>query len=104
MKKYIWANDTPFGKRGEVFDCNKSVKIDELLAEGWIEEAGRWKPKLGEDYWVINFSLAGGVFQDTWDDGSVDSIRLERGNVFKTEKEATAAAKKVRALLLSLHE
>lgn len=105
MKKYIWAKEGPFHKKGDEIEGGPILNEKErLLAEGWIEEVGQWKPKLGEEYWAIDFDYDDGVSQDRWDDLEADRNRFEAGNYFKTDEDALAAAEKVRALLLSLHE
>lgn len=67
----------------------------------------RWTPKVGENYWFINFS--GAITKDAISlNGNhgmeFDSIMIENGNCFRTRAEAEAAAEKVRGLLLKLHE
>lgn len=62
----------------------------------------RWKPEHGRDYYYI---FANGHIGETfWADDPTDKRLFERGNCFKTKDEAEAAAKKVKALLLGLHE
>lgn len=61
----------------------------------------RWKPKYGEEYWVV---ICGAVIVSTWRSDYVDNYRWGLGNCFKTKEEAEAAAEKVKALLLSLHD
>lgn len=62
----------------------------------------RWKPKHGDTFWYV--SEIADVNGTTWLDDGIDPIFYESGNCFQTEEEAEAAAKKVKALLLSLHE
>lgn len=62
----------------------------------------RWKPECGETYYYI--ASMGVVSGYAWRDYSLDSLYYDSGNCFKTKAEAEAAAKKVKALLLSLHE
>lgn len=61
----------------------------------------RWKPGNGEHYYYFYYD--GDVDSDVWRNDLTDRQLFERGNCFKTEKEAQAAAEKVKALLLSLH-
>ena len=60
----------------------------------------RWKPKSGEEYWVV---IGGAAIISTWRSDYADNYRWGMGNCFKTKAEAESAAEKVKALLLSLH-
>ena len=62
----------------------------------------RFKPGKGERYWCV--SGAGEVNYVYWNSDGFDREYYKHGNCFKTEKKAQFAAKKVKALLLSLHE
>ena len=62
----------------------------------------RWKPENGGKYWIVN--PIANIQEIVWHNDSFDRIFYEIGNFFKTAAEAEAAAKKVKALLLSLHE
>lgn len=131
MKKYIWAKDTPFAKKGDelqiisqypitsdtayVFgiirefgdslqlDNSKTTSIKALIDTGWIEEVStRWKPDNQEDYYYVNDYVR--VVKTCWNNFYCDENRFQSNNLFKTREEAEAAAEKVKALLLSLHE
>lgn len=62
----------------------------------------RWKPEKGESYYCIFAN--GNVDRTVWRNVLTDKSLFERGNCFKTEEKAKAAAEKVKSLLLSLHE
>lgn len=62
----------------------------------------RWKPERTESYYYIKSN--GEVATELLYDDEYDYEYYERGNCFRTEAEAQAAAEKVRELLLSLHE
>lgn len=62
----------------------------------------RYKPRCTERYYYIRNK--GDVDDVLWCDDTFDHEYYEFGNCFRTKKEATNAAKKVKALLLSLHE
>lgn len=63
----------------------------------------RWKPEVGDFYYFV--STAGDILPDTFKDDYASSYsRFAHGNCFKTKEEASAAAVKVRELLLNLHE
>ncbi len=65
----------------------------------------RWKPENGERYFCVDFGYFGIVCNHCWGILPIcDSKFYEVGNVFKTKEDAEAAAEKVNALLLSLHE
>lgn len=63
----------------------------------------RWKPEYGEEYWLVNMK-GFSAYHLIWLDDLTDNKLLEFGNCFRTCEEAEAAAEKVKALLLSLHE
>lgn len=62
----------------------------------------RWKPEINEIYYYISESFT--VEVDCNKNVFTDKERIYCGNCFKTEKEAQAAVKKVKDLLLGLHE
>lgn len=63
----------------------------------------RWKPEDDQKYYFINNMLT--VSKNNYiKNYEFDDLRYQNGNCFKTEAEAQAAAAKVKALLLSLHE
>ena len=62
----------------------------------------RWKPGLNGVFWYIN---SGNKIDYTTNNGfGVDEEKIAAGNCFFTKAEAKAAAEKVKALLLSLHD
>jgi hypothetical protein len=61
----------------------------------------RWEPKRRELYYFISESLVAEV--DCNEHTFTDKERIYCANCFRTEEEAEAAAEKVKALLLSLH-
>lgn len=65
-------------------------------------EEKRWKPKVGERYWRFLGEIE--VTETFWANYHSDYASFDAGNCFKTATEAQAAAEKVKALLLSLHE
>lgn len=112
MKKYIWAKDTPFNKKGSEIEIESSkvetyvfcsASMGHLIAEGWVEEVyAHWKPDVGDEYWYV--SMLSETDSYHWYNDAHDNTLYSCGNVFKTKEEAIAAAEKVKALLLSLHE
>ena len=75
-----------------------------LHAEGkdWDAENKRiieykWKPKDGEDYYVINTLF--NVIRCTWSSSGFDFDLLKSGNCFKTEEEAKAKADEIIKIL-----
>ena len=62
----------------------------------------RWKPESGEWYWYVGSDIV--PYEDQWENFYLDGDYYESGNCFRTEEETKAAAEKVKALLLSLHE
>lgn len=62
-----------------------------------------WKPEYNQKYYFVSNMLE--VIENNYvEDCEVDRLRYKNGNCFKTKAEAQTAAKKVKALLLSLHE
>lgn len=81
----------------------KELKEEKVQCKCQSEKgAGRWKPEKGEDYFFFNDELY--PIENQWDENGWAIGRYEAGNCFKTEKEAEAAAEKVKELLLSLHK
>lgn len=64
----------------------------------------RWKPEAGKIYWAVDFCYIQNTRPLQWADDRIDLCNCLCGNCFKTQKEAEAAAEKVKALLLSLHD
>lgn len=62
----------------------------------------RWKPESNEIYYYISELLT--IKVDCNKNVFTDNKRIYCGNCFKTEEAAEAAAEKVKALLLSLHD
>lgn len=62
----------------------------------------RWKPGSKEIYYYVH--ATGTVEYDTWGPDWHDFALYDAGNCFRTKAKAEAAAEKVKALLLSLHE
>lgn len=62
----------------------------------------RWKPGFGDAYYFIDSAF--NVDIERYDGHSWDDERIAVGNCFNTKDDAHAAAEKVKALLLSLHD
>lgn len=62
----------------------------------------RWKPEEGDTFWYVSALVE--VAGTTWQDDEIDPVFYKTGNCFRTDKEAAAAAEKVKALLLSLQD
>ena len=82
----------------------KQMLLYALHADGkdWDAENKRiieykWKPKDGEDYYVINTLFK--VLRFTWQSYSFDFDLLKSGNCFKTKEEAEAKAKEILEIL-----
>lgn len=117
MKKYIWAKDTPFAKKGdevkleyqniptEYREARTRVQLEKWLTEGWIEKAGRWKPELGEHYHFVVIGNSSFIANEhVYGNRPFDRALYDTGNMFRTKEEVIAATEKVIDLLLSLHE
>ena len=82
----------------------KQWMLEKLHAEGkdWDAENKRiieykWKPKDGEDYYMINTLF--NVIRCTWSSSGFDFDLLKSGNCFKTEEEAKAKANEIIKIL-----
>lgn len=64
----------------------------------------RWKPEYDETYWIVDTKYNPAVMPVKWVGCRYGHNQYCNGNFFKTRDEAVAAAEKVKALLLSLHE
>lgn len=64
----------------------------------------KWTPGYDEMYWVVDTKNNPAVIQVKWVGCHYGHNHYCNGNYFKTREEAEAAAEKVKALLLSLHE
>lgn len=57
----------------------------------------KWKPSIGDDFWVINCN--GSVVCLDWDDSASEKETFAFGNCFRTEEEAKAAVERVKKAL-----
>lgn len=74
---------------GRVVDLENDESTKWLIDNGFAEkvkESGWWKPRLGERYYY--FGSDGEVYNNQWENDSLDNARLKLDSVFKTE-EAT---------------
>lgn len=104
--KQFWVNNSPIRNATpeEIQELN-----DQLAAKGkyWnpktiqIEKL-RWKPKYGEDYYRIVFSLGKlEILHLWWSNLSVDTNSWQESNCFKTKKEAEAKLKQIKQIFES---
>lgn len=114
MKKYRVSENHEFLKPGLEFSELDLVpiKINELFRNDtawaahrdnptWFEEIdSRWKPELGERYWVFNSH--GDVYDFKWSGNSGEEQMYSMGNCFPSRESAEQARDKVKELLLSL--
>lgn len=64
----------------------------------------RWKPQVGEIYWIIELYPIQAVNLTTNDGFDKDEDLYKSGNCFKTEEEAERALEMVKETLLKCHE
>lgn len=65
---------------------NKMLEIAQEIAElKKGQNAGEWKPQLGEDYWFIND--AGEKIRAKWTDHNIDHWRIKNIQLFATIEE-----------------
>lgn len=65
-------------------------------------ESERWKPASGQRYYYVDFDAC--KEDEYWDNDSIDRLRYDAGNVWKTEEAALEAAEKTKALWRSLRK
>jgi hypothetical protein len=64
----------------------------------------RWKPQVGEIYWIIELYPIKAVNQITSDGFDKDDNLYNCGNCFKTEEEAERALEMVKETLINFHK
>ena len=117
MKRYKLKEDTPAFKAGtecyieeagNMVPCRgisyTIVHKDQLeknpnILTDWfeeIEESTRWKPDESQKYYFLDGG--GFVYDNRWDDDSVDHGRFEIDNCFQTKEEAERAVEYLKAL------
>lgn len=129
MKRYRLLRDLPWAVKETVYiGCgDKGLYYKEYLvyngkpcsdADGlpaeliinypkWFEEViERWKPKMGESYWIVYIKSLNTHLDihtwHTWVNDGIDIGHWKNGNCFKTKEQAKEANQKVKTLLLSL--
>lgn len=116
IKYYRLRKNLPTFNAGDVFYLSEVGNLiresDNVHAYSWttldnfpniltewfeeIDESNRWRPKMGQKYYFLDGG--GFVYDDRWDDDSVDRGRFEIGNCFKTEEEAERVVEYLKAL------
>ena len=116
MKRYKLKRDLPTFKAGEIFYLSDAGNLlresDNVPAYSWstidkfpniltdwfeeVKESTRWKPEMCHVYYLLYDN--GTVYNNLWDDDSVDNGRFEIGNCFQTEEEAEKVAEYLKAL------
>ena len=116
MKQYKLKRDLPTFKAGEVFYLSDAGNLlresDNVPAYSWstidkfpnilsdwfeeIKEPTRWKPEMCHVYYLLDDD--GTVYNNLWDDDSVDNGRFEIGNCFQAKEEAEQVVEYLKAL------
>ena len=116
MKRYRLKKDTPAFKAGEVFYLSDAgnlfresdnvpvygrtiIEKNPNILTDWFEEikeSTRWKPEMCHVYYLLDDD--GTVYNNLWDDDSVDNGRFEIGNCFQTKEEAEQVVEYLKAL------
>lgn len=116
MKRYKLKRDLPTFKAGEVFYLSDAGNLlresDNAPAYSWstidkfpniltdwfeeIKESTRWKPEMCHVYYLLDDD--GTVYNNLWDDDSVDNGRFEIGNCFQAKEEAEQVVEYLKAL------
>lgn len=87
FRLYNPIGDDMMMNEGAVENMEKEDYAQWLIDNGFAEEvkeSGWWKPKYGERYYY--FGPNGGVYDNQWENDSIDNGRLKLGFVFKTEE------------------
>ena len=116
MKQYKLKRDLPTFKAGEFFYLSDAGNLlresDNVPAYSWstidkfpnilsdwfeeIKEPTRWKPEMCHVYYLLDDD--GTVYNNLWDDDSVDNGRFEIGNCFQAKEEAEQVVEYLKAL------
>ena len=116
MKRYKLKRELPTFKAGEVFYLSDAGNLlresDNVPAYSWstidkfpniladwfeeIKEPTRWKPEMCHVYYLLDDD--GTVYNNLWDDDSVDNGRFEIGNCFQAKEEAEQVVEYLKAL------
>ncbi len=115
MKRYKLLKDLPDAKTGDIFqrktddamlvDIIYKIDSEEIALaptyhieaitnfDEWFKEIKEtaWKPKTGDTYWYINGY--GATLSANWYDDSIDNIRYNMNNCYRTEEDAKHAKK-----------
>lgn len=90
-------------------DEEKQLLFDKMKEQGlqWnVEEKKveniRWRSKKGGDYYFIDVDLTGKSLDDTY--STFDNKLWDALNYFRTQEQATEAARRIREALLQYHE
>ena len=115
MKRYKLKKCLPTFDAGDVFYISDAGSLfregDNIPAYSWttlekfpnimtewfeeIKEPTRWKPELGEKYYLSDSN--GSVYDSVWSNDYIDRSRFEIGNCFQTKEEAEQAVEKLKA-------
>ena len=71
-----------------VCDANAAFELDNLLSGVHTIKRKPWKPKIGENYWVI--VPDGDISEYAWLDSLDDNSNYKLGNCYRTREEAEA--------------
>jgi hypothetical protein len=63
----------------------------------------RQRPQRGDQYWYLSNSMFD-MSRAQWDDDGTDEERWQLGNVFLSLEQAEHARKKIKEVLLTLHQ
>ena len=80
----------------ELEEAKQKIAGIEKKIEEKKTETGRWKPKEGDKYWLIN--AAGWICNSQWDDDDTDRERYLVGNCYPTEEECKFAREKLKVI------
>lgn len=102
MKKYRLLFDTPYNKKGEVFEEGGILELSTggMVAghkrnADWFEEVvpEHWKPQLNQKYYYTS-AEAEHTYQE-WLDSAEDKWRWLNNNVFLTSQQAEEVARRI---------
>ena len=107
MIEKLYVEDPDKSYNNTLFNLNLTKsKVNKII--DWINKQEdkpkeRWKPEEGDLYYTIDFGNEEKISRYDWVNDDEDKRMYESGVVFPTEEQAKEAAKKVKDLLLNLH-
>lgn len=76
------------------------INANEIIPKLIIGELKpKWKPKMGEYFWIVDFTEKENVYKYIWHNNKIEEKLFDNGLVFKTKEEAIKVANKILNIL-----